>query len=150
MEQCIQWLRHHLKHSLCYRKYKSTRCYPACSDMLRYCGKNFHLRQHWPISNLVALSPVALMISGKEIWLTCQIRKCSITVTRWCWLSLKSFQTLHGLSRWRTKLAILLSKPLQKFWAEAGWKPCFCTRTVVSSSTTSFFNATLRRHRFTF
>jgi len=56
----------------------------------------------------------------------------------------------NGLSRWRTKLAILLSKPLQKFWAEAGWRPCFCTRTVVSRSTTSFFNATLRRHRFTF
>jgi len=71
------------------------------------------------ISNLVVLSPVALMISGKLIWLTCQIRKCSITVTRSCWLSLKSFKSLHGLSRWRTKLAIILSKPLQKFWAEA-------------------------------
>ena len=63
------------------------------------------------ISNVVALSSAALMISGKLIWLTCQIRKCSITVTRSCWLSLKSFQTLHGLSRWRTKQAILLSKP---------------------------------------
>ena len=63
---------------------------------------------------------------------------------------LKSFKTLHGLSRWRTKLAILLSKPLQKFWAEAGWRRCFCTRTVVLSLPTSFFNATLRRNRFTF
>jgi len=102
------------------------------------------------ISNLVALSPVALMIGGKVILSTCQIQKCSITVTRSGWLLLKSFKTLHGLSRWRTKLAILLSKPLQKFWAEAGWRRCFCTRTVVLSLPTSFFNATLRRNRFTF
>jgi len=45
----------------------------------------------------------------------CQIRKCSIAVTRSCWLSLKSLQTLHGLSRWRAKQTSLFPKPLQKF-----------------------------------
>jgi len=66
-------------------------------------------------SNVVALLSAALMISNKLIWLTWQMWKCSITVTRSCWLSLKSFQTLHELSRWRTKQASLFSKPLQKF-----------------------------------
>jgi len=77
------------------------------------------------ISNVVALSSVALMISGKVIWLTCRMRKCSITFTCSCWLSLKSFQTLYEPSRWKTKQAILFSKPLQKFWVEAGWRRCF-------------------------
>ena len=90
------------------------------------------------------------MISGKLIRLTCQIRKCSITVTRSSWLSLKSFQTLHELSRWRTKQASLFSKPLEKLYTRAGWRCCFCTRTVVSSLPTSFFNAAWRRNRFTF
>jgi len=66
------------------------------------------------ISNVVALSTAVLMISGKLIWLTCQIRKCSITVTRSCWLSLKSFQTLHELSCWRTKQASPFSNAFAK------------------------------------
>jgi len=67
------------------------------------------------ISDVVALSSVVLMTSGKLIWLTCQIRKCSITVRSSCWSSLNSFQTLHRLSRWRTKQANPFSKPLQNF-----------------------------------
>ena len=102
------------------------------------------------ISNVVALSSVALVISGKVIWLTCQIRKCSVTVTRSCWLSLKNFKTSHRVSRWRIKQAILLSKPLRKFWAEAGWSRCFCTRTMVSSSPTSFFQRYLKKKEIHF
>ena len=67
------------------------------------------------ISNVVALSSAALMINGKLIWLTCQMQTCSMTVTRSCWLLLKSFQTLHELSRWRTNQASLFSNTLQKF-----------------------------------
>ena len=104
------------------------------------------------ISNVVALSSAALMINGKLIWLTCQMRKCSVTVTRSCWLLLKSFQTLHELSRWRPKQSSLFSKPLQKFLTEAAWRRCFCKRTVVSSSPTSvfkihFFNGTKSRNK---
>ena len=36
------------------------------------------------ISSVIALS-TAVLISGKLIWLTCQTRKCLITVTRSCW-----------------------------------------------------------------
>ena len=101
------------------------------------------------ISNLVTLSPVALMIGGKVIWLICHIRKCSITVTRSCWLSLKSFKTAWAEPQ-KNKTSNSTLKTFAKILSRGGLKTLFLSRTVVLSSATSFFNATLRRNRFTF
>jgi len=48
----------------------------------------------------------------------------------------------------KTDKSILIA--FAKTLKRGGWRPCFCTRTVVSSSPIGFFKVILRRNRFTF
>ena len=90
------------------------------------------------ISNVVALSSAALMINGKLIWLTCQMRKCSMTVTRSCWLSLKSFLCMSWAAEEQNRRVYSqsLCKNSKQKRAE---DVVICKRTVVSCSPTSFY-----------
>jgi len=80
------------------------------SKLFKSCNKMWRT---WDWKRHVVL--YSCSIAFFKIFAIAQMRKCLITVRRSCWLLLKNFQTLHELSRWRTKQSSLFSKPLQKF-----------------------------------
>ena len=90
------------------------------------------------ISNVVALSSAALMIDSKLIWLTCQMLKFSMTVTRSCWLLLKNFLCMSWAAEEQNRQGYcqsLCKNSTQKRDEDV----VLCKRTVVSSFPTSFF-----------